>query len=796
MPSHQSSSMSSKGLLAVTLVAVLAVLTPSTNATTASRRMRMSDIETIERRQANSEWWQAGIKHQGIAAHNDNPTGYKVFRNVKDYGAKGDGSTDDTEAIQKAIADGNRCGGNGCDSSTITPAFVYIPPGTYKVSKAINVHWYSQIVGDPINRPILKGAPNFSGMALLDADPSVNGVSWYVNQNSFFRSVRNIVLDTTDVANGNPTGLHWQVSQATSLVNVRFVQGPKGQGIYMENGSGGFMSDLEFIGGKFGAYMGNQQFMSRNLTFSGCETGIGMSWNWHWTFQGLNIDNCKVGIDIASAENNVGSIIVLDSKFSNTGIAVKSGRKATGNTPTAVNSVVLDNVELNNVQTAVGDGSSAILAGGSKTIDLWGQGRQYDKSGAGTDVQGDLKRAFPKPKALLDQKGRILQRSRPLYTDLKPAQIISVRDQGAKGDGKTDDTAAIQKIFQTYGGKTDNLIYFDHGTYLIADTVQIPVNTRVMGEIWSVISASGPAFQDANKPKAVFRVGEPGQTGIVEMSELLFQTKGAQPGAVLLEWNSRDPENQQGANGMWDVFFRVGGGGGSDMGPDVCPGTSTTKPSDDKKCMGSFLHLHLTKQASAYIENSWAWTADHHLDKVFNQVTVYNGRGILNEASQGPVWMYAAAAEHNVFYQYQLNGAKNVFMGMIQSEAPYYQSIPKAPAPYTPLPDWSDPDYKNCNGDKNCAKSWGMRVINSSDVMIYGAGLYSFFENYSTDCVKEGNGICSDHALEILKSKNIAFYNYNTVSTKNMVDLDGKSMAPFTENRNKFCSTIAHLSIS
>ena len=37
----------------------------------------------------DESYWLADITHQGVAAFNPNPSGYKVFRNVKEYGARG-----------------------------------------------------------------------------------------------------------------------------------------------------------------------------------------------------------------------------------------------------------------------------------------------------------------------------------------------------------------------------------------------------------------------------------------------------------------------------------------------------------------------------------------------------------------------------------------------------------------------------------------------------------------------------------------------------------------------------------
>lgn len=144
----------------------------------------------------SSSYWVANIQRKGTVAFGD--SSYKVFRNVQDYGATGDGTTDDTAAINNAIADGNRCG-LGCDSSTVTPAIVYFPPGTYLVSAPIIQYYYTQFIGDAVTIPTIKASASFTGIAVIDSDPYAKGVNWYTNQNNFYRQIRNFVIDITSM---------------------------------------------------------------------------------------------------------------------------------------------------------------------------------------------------------------------------------------------------------------------------------------------------------------------------------------------------------------------------------------------------------------------------------------------------------------------------------------------------------------------------------------------------------------------------------------------------------------------
>jgi hypothetical protein len=236
---------------------------------------------------------------------------------------------------------------------------------------------------------------------------------------------------------------------------------------------------------------------------------------------------------------------------------------------------------------------------------------------------------------------------------------------------------------------------------------------------------------------------------------------------------------------MWDSHFRIGGAAGTNLQSAQCPSGQAYTAA----CQGAYMHMQLTASSSAYLENVWAWTADHDLDGT-SQTSIYTGRGILIESTNGPVWMYGTASEHNVLYQYQVASAKNVLMAMIQTETPYYQPAPPATQPFPVNSAFYDPTFSNCAaGSNTCSLAWGLRVVSSSDIYVYGAGLYNFFYNYDQTCLATEN--CQDSMVDLENNTgNVYLYNLNTKAATNMVVNNGNSLAKQADNINGFCSTI------
>ncbi|KAF7359322.1 Glucan 1,3-beta-glucosidase [Mycena sanguinolenta] len=562
------------------------------------------------------------------------------------------------------------------------------------------------------------------------------------------------------------------------VINLSTAADTQHQGIWMENGSGGFLGDLIINGGKYGMWVGNQQFTVRNVTVNNAQTAIFASWDWGWTYQGVNINNCGVGFDLTtgstSAVQAVSAEAIIDATVTNTPIFVRTSTASDG-TLVGAGSLVLNNVKLSNVSTAVGvvDGT-VVLAGGTTTIASWGQGNVYQgSSSTGTFTQGTLA-APPKPSVLLDGAGKIFGKGHPQYATYAVSDFVSVRDQGAKGDGSTDDTAALQAVFDAYAGC--KIIFFDAGTYVVTSTLKIPAGTQVVGEAWSVIAGKGSAFQDQSNPQVVVQVGAPGSTGLMEITDIIFATIGPTPGAIVVEWNVK--QTTTGGAGMWDSYIRLGGAAGTNLESN-CP---TDGSGGIDNCYAAFLALHLTASSTAYLEGTWVWLADHDMDGTGNpMISLYSGRGILSE-SAGPVWMIGTAAEHHALYQYNLQGAQNHYMGLIQTETPYYQPTPAAPSPFSVNSTFKDPSF---NG---VSSAWGLTVANSSNILVFGAGLYSFYSNYDQTCLTSVN--CQDQIVNIDSTSSVYIYNLQTVGTTYQLSVGGTGIVNQANNANGFAQTI------
>ncbi|KAI1378301.1 pectin lyase-like protein [Hypoxylon crocopeplum] len=716
------------------------------------------------------------------------PSGYQFFQNVRDFGAVGDGVTDNTAAINRAAAAMSRdnlaetrCGAD-CGSTSTLGALVYFPPGTYLVSSPIIQYYYTQFVGHPVNRPVIKGSANFTGIALIDNNmyiPTASGRQWAP-------VIRNFVFDLTGMAEENwqggqryvPTGVHWQVGQATSINNCVFNMTIAD----LENGSGGVISDVVFQGGNIGFFAGSQQFTATNLRFVSCLTAVKHPWNWGFLWKTIYVSSCLIAFDCSdynsAAHQNTGSITVLDSLFKDVPQVILVPQP-----PSERPAIVLDNISIVNspvvVQTKDGD---IMLQGstGELSFDSWATGYQFVPGGSGSDKTGFVIPATNKSQKLLSSVGYYL-RLRPTYESEK---IIVATDYGVANNASGDQSGAINALLSKYVG---SVVYFPAGIYVVNNTVHLPVGSRAIGSGWSQIMGTGEYFDDVENPKVMVRVGNESDSGVIEISDMMFTMKAPSSGYILMD------------------HFRVGGATGSDLQAADCPPFASDVGS---ACMAAQMLMHVTRQASGYFDNLWLWVADHDLDSPGNvdtyesedgvpinanetQISVYAGRGMLIE-SQGPVWLYGVSSEHAQMYQFSLTGASNIYMGHIQTESPYYQPNPNALQPYYlvlyQFP--GDPTFDDYYDDQ-CRSAWGLRIINSTDIVVYSAGLYSFFRNNTLGCTKTES--CQLRLVETSYSERLWLYNIFTKGNVQIISPRGSLLPVFFNDttRRGYASAIA-----
>lgn len=394
------------------------------------------------------------------------------------------------------------------------------------------------------------GRPNFKGNTLVHGkDPNQGSTT------NFYIAIKNIHLDSTNINKDTTfTLLDWSVSQATQLTNIVFnmpLYSSGHTGIAMpEGGSGTMMGDLTFNGGVIGINMDNQQYEIKTATFSGCTTGIRVSHCFDCVFFGITFERNRIGVDMSISHGQ--SVVLLDSNASNVGTVVKTFAEETGNS-----ALVIENFSAGSRLGSVVSASGISILSGS-VPNTWVYGNAYTSGGpSGGSHQSGTTYATPRSPSLL-LNGIYFTLQPPTYQDYDVSQFINVKqvpNYPVYGDGSTDDTDNLNTIISMAAGCT--ILFFPHGTYIVTSTLFFPAGSRVVGEAWSTISATGSNFHNPNASEVMIKVGGNGDKGVAQFSDMLFTVADVLQGCTLLEVNLAG--NSPGDVGFWNTHFRIGG---------------------------------------------------------------------------------------------------------------------------------------------------------------------------------------------------------------------------------------------
>ncbi|KAJ4306229.1 hypothetical protein N0V88_001027 [Collariella sp. IMI 366227] len=408
-------------------------------------------------------------------------------------------------------------------------------------------------------------------------------------------------------------------------------------------------------------------------------------------------------------------------------------------------------------------------------IDTTGIASNVVARGSPDGYQAGKMYPIQRPSGLL-VNGKYFTTPLPQYEKYDISQVVSVKEDPEHkvyGDNSHDDGPAINAILLKHANC--KIIFFPQGIYRTNQTIYIPPGSRLIGEVLSTISGAGPFFTNPSNPQPIIKIGNLGERGIAQLTDLLFTVSDILPGAIIVEINMSGPA--PGDVSLINSVIRVGGSADSLV-------TTSCGSSDPSTCKAAFALLHLTPSSSAYLEDVWGWVADHSLDGPESDPpqNIAVGRGALIE-STSPTWLVGTSFEHCVLYQYSLRNAANLYIGQQQTEAPYWQgqgTVARAPEPWVVNGTYGDPDFGNCKtqegmeGEDRCYRAWGMRMVQPRDVVIHGSAMWSFFnrmdDNMWSDpqCMKTG-GFCQMNMVWVEGARRTWWFGVSSKSTENLV---------------------------
>jgi hypothetical protein len=472
-----------------------------------------------------------------------------VYLTPEAFGVRADDDVDDSAGLQAAV-----------DKAGATPAggIVMLPPGRYIVTKTIYVWRAVRLLGYGPTRPTLvlpASTPGFQkGLGVMALFTSVRhgqrvpaGVASPpqgtvppndqvpdANQTTFYSGMTNIDVEIGD---GNPAAVavRFHVAQHGILSHMDFRTGSGLAAVYQ---IGNQSDHLRFYGGRYGILTENTTpywpFTILDSVFDGQRDAAIREHLAALTVVRTTFRNVPTAIEIDRGYSD--QLWVKDSRFENVArAAVVISNEKNALTQIGVENAVCSNVPVfarfrdsNRAETAVGRHYRVAAFNYGLFIPPSGGTGRLD-----TIYRTETLAQLPPPPA-------------PAIRPLPPMdQWVNVHTLGVKGDGVTDDTAALRKAIAEH-----RVLYFPTGFYIVTDTLTLRPDSVVValhpGTTQLDLPDSTPAFAGVGPPKALL---ETPRGGANIVSGLGLYTGGINPRAVAALWMAGE------SSLMYDVRF-------------------------------------------------------------------------------------------------------------------------------------------------------------------------------------------------------------------------------------------------
>ena len=554
----------------------------------------------------------------------------------------GDGEADDTDAIQKAIDAARDKTGHG---------LVFLPSGRYRLSRSILVPPGVRIFGVGKTRPTFVLGANTPGfqdgvgtmVVFTGGDqyqvgdipvpvPTVRPATAKVrdaNSGTFYSSLSNVDIE---IGEGNPAaaGVRFRMAQHAFLRHMDFRLGSGFAGVYQ---AGNIMEDVHFHGGRYGIVTEKTspawQFTLVDSSFDGQRDAAIREHEVDLTLVNVAIKNTPVGIEIDKGYSD--SLWGKNVRFEN----VSKAGVVISNEENVFTQVGFDNAVASNtpvfarfrdsgktVDGPKGSGSKAYRVGSfTYGLTLPGLGRMGEYK-----ILSDITplKALPSTAPAL--------RSLPPMTEW-----TNVKTLGAKGDGTTDDTAALQKAIDTH-----RVLYLPTGFYMVSDTLKLRPDTVLIG--------LHPALAQLVIPD-----NNPGHVGIGPVKPILETPKGGDnivsgiglftgrvnPRASALLWRS-------GENSLVTDVKIMGGGGTptSDGKPLGAAQARSGDPVADGRWDAQYPSIWVTDGGGGTFANVWS-------------PNTFASAGFYISDTKTPGRIYEVSVEHHVRNEFVLDNVEN-----------------------------------------------------------------------------------------------------------------------------------------